>query len=659
MNTKRIIGICIFILTILIVLKLVQLVKINTSVENIHYKSSKPYTRWWWFASIIKKQDIKYQLDWLKKNNFGGAEIAWVYPLNRIKKDTIHYTPRLKWLGPEWTDVVTYAKQYADSIGLGIDFTFGSGWPFGDTAVSKSDATQQYKDTSSKYRRNYTVFWSYPSKKGYIINHMDSAALDRYSARMGGALLPALKGSTSGLFCDSWEVPSERIWTNGFDSVFRKKYGYDIKVSIDSIYHKDSADVRYDYLKLVSEYVLDQFYKPFTEICHRLNAFSRVQCSGAPVDILTAYSVVDVPEGEAILYEPNYSKIVASAACLSSKKEISSETFTCLYGFPRKHQKEEQVADLKLLADAMFAHGVNQIFWHGMPYNPIGVDTNKFFASVHVGRIGALSPNLAAFNEYMGKVCGIMKKGKTYSDVAVYLPTEDSWEATIYPDSLQIPGSWIQYELRYEKTSDELKGYHPLWINNYFLKKGVLQNGILSCGDAAFSSLFVDVNYLDDEALNTILDLAKKGFPVCLKRNPKQPGKIKSASYSRRLDELNSLPNVSGVFKKIAKNEPLVEGQDLPDFWCKKADDGYIIFFAHPLSKDLHYPIGFGQSFIEKDVKQTVKLTIDKKLIPIELCFKPYQSILVRIDKDHKPSFVDITYNPPVPKVIPAEEKKK
>jgi hypothetical protein len=41
--------------------------------ELPYYKTSKPYTRWWWFASIIKKEDIVDQLDWLKKNNFGGV----------------------------------------------------------------------------------------------------------------------------------------------------------------------------------------------------------------------------------------------------------------------------------------------------------------------------------------------------------------------------------------------------------------------------------------------------------------------------------------------------------------------------------------------------------------------------------------------------------
>jgi hypothetical protein len=98
------------------------------------YPSSKPCTRWWWFATEIQKPDIRYQLDWLKANNFGGVEVAWVYPLHRYqtmyaKSYGRHYpedTTAQAWLGPEWQDVVTYTKRYADSIGLACDFTFGS-----------------------------------------------------------------------------------------------------------------------------------------------------------------------------------------------------------------------------------------------------------------------------------------------------------------------------------------------------------------------------------------------------------------------------------------------------------------------------------------------------------------------------------------------------
>jgi hypothetical protein len=53
---------------------------------------------------------------------------------------------------------------------------------------------------------------------------------------------------------------------------------------------------------------------------------------GAPTDLLTAFALVDVPETEALLYEPSFSKIAASAASLAGKKVVTAETFTCAYG---------------------------------------------------------------------------------------------------------------------------------------------------------------------------------------------------------------------------------------------------------------------------------------------------------------------------------------
>ncbi|MEJ2109161.1 MAG: hypothetical protein P8Z37_04455 [Acidobacteriota bacterium] len=34
--------------------------------------------------------------------------------------------------GPEFTELLTATKRCCDELGLGCDFTFGSGWPFGD-----------------------------------------------------------------------------------------------------------------------------------------------------------------------------------------------------------------------------------------------------------------------------------------------------------------------------------------------------------------------------------------------------------------------------------------------------------------------------------------------------------------------------------------------
>jgi hypothetical protein len=372
-----------------------------------------------------------------------------------------------------------------------------------------------------------------------------------------------------------------------------------------------------------------------------------VQCSGAPVDLIDAYAAVDVPESEAMLYEPHFSKIPASAAALAGRPVVSSETFTCLYGFPGEHMDEERVMDLKLVADALFANGVNHIFWHGMPYNRIGDGANRFYATVHVGEQGALAPNLPGFNRYMERVADYMRRGRTYTDVAVYLPLEDSWIAGEYPPELQMKWSWGAYELRYVAMPAELRGHHPLWINHRFLEEGALRDGELCCGEARFSCLYVDVEHMDGAALGTILALAEKGFPVCLKRRPREPGRNKSDDYAERLDRLAALPNVSADFSDVCRTPPLVAGNDLPDHWCRVDGDRMYVFFAHPRAQGLKLPLPHGLCEDAGREERRIALTAFGRSVEVEAIFEPEQSLLFEMDAEGV-SLIDVGYEPAV-----------
>lgn len=629
--------------------QLVSTAKTPDLSKSKFYSGSQPWTRWWWFASKIRKADITDNLSWLKKNGFGGVEIAWVYPLNRMQKDTLHYTPRQEWLGRDWSEIVAYAKNCADSLGMGCDFTFGSLWPFGDIKVPSEEATMNMKDP--KWRQEITASWDYP-KKGYVLDHLNRNAFYHYAKRTGDALKPALKGSLSGIFCDSWEVETKYLSTNGFPEKFRERYKYSILPYLDSLYSKRPpfASVRYDYMKLLSEQVIEEFYKPFTLKSHELGAYSRVQCSGAPCDIISAYATVDIPESEALLYEPAYSNIVASAAGLSGKQVVSAETFTCLYGWPRDHHSEEQTADLKLLADALFANGVNQIIWHGKPLNPAGLDTVKFYASVHVGKSGSLAKELPAFNKYLGTVSGYLKQGTNVSEVVVYLPTEDTWVAGELPVNKQFIWAWGEYEHRYTYLPDELKAWRPLWINGEFLQKADFSDGKLKAGLQNFSACYVDVRYMDISSLRRLVELAVKGLPVCLKRDPAEPGFHPSKiEYSALVKKLRALKNVRSNWTEFSDIPSLVTGTQRTDFWCRETADGLYLFFANPRSRGLKFPLAYGQSLNSKQETVPIKISYMGKIIPFTLVFQPYQSILLKVSRNGQINNQEILFQPATP----------
>ncbi|MDC1394956.1 glycosyl hydrolase [Bacteroidia bacterium] len=634
----------------------------SSNDENIEfYSSSKPCTRWWWFATEIKKEDIKHQLDWAKKNNFGGVEIAWVYPLYRYDKMyAIAYDRQYpkdssaqKWLSTEWSEVVTYTKLYADSIGLSCDYTFGSAWPVAGLNIDKEHSTQIYGDTS--FRQWLTFAWSYPENM-LVVNHLDKEAFELFAKPIGAALEGALQGSKSAFFTDSWEIKlngTNKIWTPGFDSTFKERFGYDIIPYMD-----DSLDlfpdVRYDYMMHLDEYVTNGFYKPYVAKCKELGAWSRVQCLAAPTDVMTTYSLVDIPETECMLNNPNYSRIVSSSAALSSKKLVSSETYTCLYGFPGTMIEKEQTADLKMVADAMFAQGVNKHFYHGTPYNPKGSDTVTFFATTYFAPGGNLEPELPEFNAYMDKVSGLMQKGRTYTDIAMYIPYEDGVMKGPYPRERQRVWVWGEYEMRYIFPPKEIEGYHPLWINRHFLEKAKFRNGILSVGDAEFSTLYVDVKYMDIKALKRILQLAEEGLPICIKQNPKEPGKIKSGEFKTLLNQLLFVENVSSNLQSVVKHPPLLQSDSLPEYWSRVDSDGStLIFLAQWPSKNLAYPIYNGQSYVKESINSKFIINVNDREHNLNIEFKPYQSVMLKISEQGDVEYVDIDYYPKVPKIYP------
>ena len=150
-------------------------------------------------------------------------------------------------------------------------------------------------------------------------------------------------------------------------------------------------------------------------------------------------------------------------------------------------------------------------------------------------------------------------------------------------------------------------------------------------GDAEFSSLYIDVDYMDVRALQRVLELAQKGFPICFKTLPSQPGKAKTSSYVDMIKEIISMPNVSDDWSQVATQPPLISGDSIPDHWCRVTNEGdYIIFLAQPLAKGLEYPIYSGQSIMEEGVHKMLQFRADNLTIEKEIEFKTISICFVK-----------------------------
>jgi hypothetical protein len=285
-----------------------------------------------------------------------------------------------------------------------------------------------------------------------------------------------------------------------------------------------------------------------------------------------------------------------------------------------------------------------------MPYNSPGGD-NRFYASVHVGETHGFGDSLAALNAYVERVSALMRKGRPYSDLAVYLPLEDNRMRDVLPEAERRPSAKYHWELQHQRFPESTRGYRPLWVTTPFLREAEFREGRMRCGETSFRSLLVDVEWLDAEGLVEILRLAEAGLPVCVRGTPREPGFRKTADYGAKRDRLLSVGNVGRNLEGIHPGPPLVEGDGLPEFWCRAEGDDHLLFFAHPLSDGIRYPLRYGQSYCEAAVEKRVTVNLPGLAVPLTLRFEPYQSLLVRIDGKGKVRHEDIEFIPTTPSV--------
>jgi hypothetical protein len=99
--------------------------------------------RWWWFGPAVQKPEILHELQQMKADGIGGAELAFVYP--QVLDDPAKNLKNLPFLSQEMLDAVTYANTEAHRLGLRIDVTLCSGWPYGGPHITLQEAATRLR----------------------------------------------------------------------------------------------------------------------------------------------------------------------------------------------------------------------------------------------------------------------------------------------------------------------------------------------------------------------------------------------------------------------------------------------------------------------------------------------------------------------------------
>lgn len=405
--------------------------------------------RWWWFGPAVTQQELARELEAMRAAGIGGVEIQPVYPL--ALDDPGNGFRNLRFLSPEFLEALHFTENKARQLGIRVDLTLGSGWPFGGPTipVELSAARLRIEPLSRppQLRWGERVIREFPEHgirfiesrtgqmvkraavgaEGFVFDHYSRAALDRYLETVGEPLLNSFGSSRPyAVFCDSLEVFGSD-WTPDLPEEFRRRRGYDLLPLLPALtgeWNEEKARVRHDWALTLTELAEERFLRPLAEWSRRKGVKLRAQVYGTPPVTLASQRYVDLADGEQTQWRRlSASRWASSANHILRRPVTASETWTWLHS----PTFAATPLDLKAEADIHFIQGVNQLIGHGWPYSPpqAGKPGWGFYAAAALNDHNPWWPVMPDLALYLQRVAWLLRQGEPVADVLLYVPVAD------------------------------------------------------------------------------------------------------------------------------------------------------------------------------------------------------------------------------------------
>lgn len=413
-------------------------------------REARPYTRWWWLGSAVDSAGLQWNMKQLAEAGIGGVEITPIYGVIGNERNDIPF------LSARWMKMLGYVETLGDELDIEVDMATGTGWPFGGPDVPLEQAACKMIVEGEQIhvgRTKQKVKRAAPGGEGYVIDHFDRDAVRSYLAGFETAFVTHRTRRPHTFFNDSYEVYGAD-WTPRFFEEFEKRRGYRLQDHLEPLLHPGSHglvggysvdDKKYllsDYRETLGELLLENFTRQWTDWAHRGGSITRNQAHGSPANLIDVYAAVDIPECEGFgltnfgikglrtdsgFTKKNDSdlsmlKYASSAAHISGKRFVSSETFTWL----TEHFRTS-LSQCKPDLDLMFVAGVNHVFFHGTCYSPKDEPWPgwQFYASVDMSSQNPQWNAMPAFSQYITRCQSFLQWGEPDNDLLVYLPYFD------------------------------------------------------------------------------------------------------------------------------------------------------------------------------------------------------------------------------------------
>jgi hypothetical protein len=579
----------------------------------------KPWTRWWWPASAVDKENLTRELTSFAEAGLGGVEITPIYGAKGFEKRFIPF------LSPQYVEMLAFTGAEAQRLGLKVDMATGTGWPFGGSQVSEADAELQVTAKDGQLVSSPTKFKvkrSAPGGEGLVVNPYSTAALANYLKPFDAAFANLPKGTIHGQFHDSFEYKAN--WSSEFEAKFKAMHGYDLRDHAAEFGGKGEPDtiarIKSDYRETLSALHLD-YVRAWVDWAHKNGQVARNQAHGAPANLLDLYGLSDVPETEifgSLEYpipgfrstpdelsynkpQPLIARFASSAAHVTGKNLVASETFTWL----RQHFHEAP-SQMKPELDQLFLAGINHVVYHGTCYSPSDAQWPGwlFYASTQYNERNALWRDLGeGLNAYITRCQSLLQQGQPDNDVLVYWPVYDLWHNAEGTDMRfgmhdakwitespagKLAQKLIEAGIQFDFVSDEQIQDLKFIDNQLKTKIGAISSGIF----------IPKTTLMPARSLSRLIELAEKGAQIFFSDQlPKDiPGYGNLASrretFHATQTKLSFIKSTSGSeHASVGKGEIRIEQLNKFEFHPKadkklgiirrKAENGFIYFVCN------------------------------------------------------------------------------
>jgi hypothetical protein len=561
--------------------------------------------RWWWFGPAVTRTELEREMRLMKEGGIGGFEVQPVYPV-ALEDGGIRNLP---FLSDEFIDALRFTSEKAREMGLRLDLTLGSGWPFGGPQVPVSQAAGRLKVERAKVAQNtrrvkmpdigigeklIAVFAARSQgqgivgeslreitdigdgavrlpdgleapaeilffissrtgqqvkrpavgSEGFVLDHLDRAAIVNYLKRVGDRLMQAFGDHPpTAIFCDSLEAYNND-WTGDLLEEFQKRRGYDLKPHLAALVTyigPTTSAIRHDWGKTLTELLNERFLKPMREWSQRNKVLFRIQNYGVPAAALSSNAYADLPEGEGPQWKTlSATRWASSASHLYGRRVTSSETWTWLHS----PSFRATPLDVKAEADMHFLQGINQLIGHGWPYTAEGVEYPgwRFYAAGVFNEKNPwwiVMPDLA---RYLQRISFILRQGQPANDVAIYLPNDDAW-------SRFTGGNVSLIETLRNRLGPSLiprvldAGYNfDFFDDDAFRQAGRVEKGKLVLGENKYKAVILPgVERMPADTLHKLEEFARAGgVLIATRRTPfESPGFQATQTDHQRISDLS------------------------------------------------------------------------------------------------------------------------